>query len=137
MMTTNLKGFFEAVRRRKLDAQVTVPRVIEVVAETLIAHLRSTSSEFGTSPDPREGGTREHHPGGWGDITGLLEKSYDYEISKTSRGWRLRLSNSAEYAAELDARDGFFVLEGVDKTAREEVEKALKIALPDWRIRLT
>lgn len=75
---------------------------------------------------------------GWRNVTGNLADSYAFEVHTHSDGPTLVLSNSAEYAATLQARDGYFVLTGV-LDAGGPVEGALlrgaASVAPDWEVR--
>jgi hypothetical protein len=110
--------------------------VLESVGAETIAHLKSITDE---RRPPARGtlGERFAHPGHWADVTGVLANSYGWEIQPTENGWRLILSNTAEYAIHLEARHGFFVLTGVADPGGP-VEEALKDVAskiaPSWSV---
>jgi hypothetical protein len=80
---------------------------------------------------------RQAHPGHWADVTGQLALAYAWTVTRVGSGVVLVLSNSAEYAAALEARDGYFVLSGVADPGGP-VDLALRAAIarvaPDWRV---
>lgn len=127
--------------------------LLEMVGTEVISHLRSLTSEMrpparipgtarttkrGKKKPARKTGPRRAHPGHWADITGALANAYTHEVVQDpAGGYALVLRNGMEYAAALDARDGYFVLRGVtDRGGPVHIalERALKIAAPGWTV---
>lgn len=135
-MTTDMTAFYRQMAQVKMDVHTSVERVLFVVGTELVNWLKSTDPSFGSGIDRRGGHAVDVHPGGWMDDTTNMRDRYGFKVMRTSRGYRLRLFNDAEYAVYVDALEGYFVLEGVDEIARKEIDKALKLALPTWRIKL-
>lgn len=134
--------------------------VLEQVGWETIAYLRSIG--HGLRPPARPGEPpRSAHPGQWADITSNLANAYRFELyaggarirwtdagaelrvqgSFTERidfPLELRLINGMEYAAELEARDGYWVLSGVADPGGP-LESALRTVLarlaPDMEVR--
>jgi hypothetical protein len=81
---------------------------------------------------------RQAHPGHWADVTGQLALSYAFTVVTTPKGAMLTISNSAEYAAALEARDGYFVLSGVMEDGgpvEQAIRRAAAALAPGWIIR--
>jgi len=113
-----------------------VRNVAEMVGRETIAFLRSNTGEM--RPPSRAGQpSRRAHPGGWADITGNLALAYDFEIVEEADGWLIHFRNGMEYAAMLEARDGYFVLRNVTDPGGP-VDRALRTAVariaPDWTV---
>jgi hypothetical protein len=126
-----------------IDAAEKMALVAEAIGVETIAYFRSLTNEM--RPPARVPGTkattgvRRAHPGHWADVTGQLAASYDHEVERVGKAEVvLSLKNYAEYAAHLEARDGFFVLSGVTDPGGP-VEQALRRAVakhaPGWEIR--
>lgn len=131
-----IQGLAEALSKIEGDSNAKIRALLEATGIKTVAFLRSFTDK--TRPPIRSGGApRPAHPGEWGDISGQLALSYGYIIGQTTAGsgWRLVLVNGAEYAAALEARDGFYVLSGVTDRGGP-VETALRQAVqeiaPDW-----
>jgi hypothetical protein len=123
----------EAVRISEMQK---VRNVAEMVGHETIAFLRSKTGE--TQPPLRAGQpSRRAHPGGWADVSGNLALAYEFEILEEPDGWLVHFRNGMEYAAILEARDGYFVLRGVTDPGGP-VDRALRIAIariaPDWTV---
>ena len=132
-----LDGIAEELARVERDTSEKIRQLLEAVGILTVAFLRSFTSE--TRPPVRGANTpRPAHPGHWADISGHLALSYDKEVKQSEGGgWLLELSNSAEYAAALEARDGFFVLSGVTDRGgpvEEAVRRAVAQVAPDWTV---
>lgn len=86
---------------------------LELVGTRVVNYLRSLTESM--RPPVRSGeGPRQAHPGGWADVSGQLAISYHYEVRRLGpTTFELILSNNAEYAEALEARDGYFVIAGV------------------------
>lgn len=97
----------EAVERGRL--------LLEAAGAETISYLRSLTAEM-QPPVRRSEGPRAAHPGHWADITGDLARGYGYAVEKDAEGATLRLWNGVEYAAALEAKDGYFVLRGVTES---------------------
>lgn len=126
-----------ALRTLVLNEREKARLVLLQVGIETVAYLRSLTDEM-RPPAKRGEGERQAHPGHWADVTSVLEKSYGWAVDPLDDGWRLTLSNTAEYAAALEARDGYFVLTGVLEDGGP-VEQALRLAAraisPDWEVR--
>lgn len=155
-METDLEDFYEELE--ELEAEIDhVWKVALLVGDRVVNWLKSTDPKYGEQPPARNvqdtergsienpevvtEGPRVAHPGGWADITGNLANSYDYRLIQFPWGFQLVFLNDADYAAYLDARVGYFVLEGVadskDGKALVELERALNALLPDWDVNVT
>lgn len=120
----------------RIPEMLKVRNVAEMVGRETIAFLRSKTGD--TRPPTRAGQpSRRAHPGGWADVTGNLALAYDFELLEEPDGWLIHFRNGMEYAAILEARDGFFVLRGVTDPGGP-VDRALRIAVariaPDWTV---
>lgn len=86
---------------------------------------------------PGQGIPRRAHPGGWADITGDLAAGYEYRVEVGKEGATLVLANPVEYAASLEARDGYFVLSGAADPGgpvEQEIKRLVKKLAPEWEI---
>jgi hypothetical protein len=130
----SLRKALDLAGRQMLDA---APVILDAVGAETVAFLRSLTSEMQPPAKPGEP-ARAAHPGGWADITGQLANAYAWDVSTDGDGVRLVLSNNMEYAAALDAKDGYFVLSGVTEPGGP-VEAALRrvvaMVAPDWEVR--
>jgi hypothetical protein len=130
-----IQGLAEALSKIEGDSNAKIRALLEAVGIKTVAFLRSTTGK--TRPPIRSGGApRPAHPGEWADISGQLALAYDKDVQQgPNGGYRLVLTNGAEYAAALEARDGFYVLSGVTDRGGP-VETALRQAVqeiaPDW-----
>lgn len=116
------------LERVRISELQKVEALLEVTGREVVAYLRSLTGE--TRPAVRPGQpSRRAHPGHWADVTGILSNSYDFRVERDGEGVSLILLNSAEYAAELEVRDGYFVLKGVTDPGGP-VEQALREVLP-------
>jgi hypothetical protein len=83
------------------------------------------------------GGPRHAHPGHWADVTSNLANAYSFEVDVGDDYGQLMLKNSMEYAAYLEAKNGYFVLSGVLEPGGP-VERAILHVLaeiaPDWQV---
>lgn len=137
----------------ELDMATKAELILESIRVEVIAYLRSLTDELRPplrrsartgrlyQPSVRRGkdgslrqslGTeppRRAHPGHWADVTSQLALSYEGEVQRIPGGARLILRNGAEYAAALEARDGFFVLSGVAE-AGGPIDQALAVVVP-------
>jgi len=133
---TAIQGIAEALAPLDRDNTTKVRQLLNAVGLKTVAYLRSQTSE--RRPPVRAGGNeRPAHPGHWADISGQLAASYDKDVQETPGGYRLVMTNSAEYAAALEARDGFFVLSGVtDPGGPLEValRQAVATIAPEWTV---
>lgn len=128
----------QAIRELAISAEEKAKKVLESVGIETVSYLRSLTDEM-RPPAKRGEGERQAHPGHWADVTGQLALSYAWDVQGLpGYGARLTLSNSAEYAVYLEARDGFFVLSGVTDPGGP-VEQALRQAIaaiaPEWELR--
>lgn len=106
----------------------------EQLVEFTTADGRQVSFTAYEGSDEQE---RAAHPGGWADVSGDLARAYAWTVTKEQGGSTLTLSNHMEYAAALEARDGYFVLKGVMDPGGP-VEMALREIIrqvaPDWEL---
>lgn len=127
----------QAIREMVADAETKARKVLESVGIETIAYLRTLTDEMRPPAKPGEG-ERHAHPGHWADVSGQLALSYAWDVvGLPGYGARLTLSNSAEYAAWLEARDGFFVLSGVTDPGGpldEALRHAIAAIAPDWEL---
>jgi hypothetical protein len=83
-------------------------------------------------------GPRKAHPGGWGDITHLLEQSYRHEVIRDATEVVLGIINDDPegYGAELEQRMGFFVVHGLDDPGGliDQVIMVMIARAPDWQL---
>lgn len=131
-----MQGIAEALASLERDQREKIRQLLVAIGELTVSYLRSFTAK--TRPPLRgKNAPRPAHPGEWADVSGQLAASYGYTVEATSGGWALALTNSAEYAAALEARDGFWVLSGVTDRGGP-VETALRRALatvaPDWTV---
>lgn len=136
-LTISQPNVAAAIARLKVSIQERAALAFESVGVEVIAYLRSLTDE--TRPPVRRGGRlRQAHPGHWADVSGQLALSYGYEVDRLPDGGvRLVLKNGAEYAAYLEARDGFFVLSEVADPGGpvdQALEKVLPVIAPGMRL---
>jgi phage gpG-like protein len=132
-------GLAEALQTIEQDASRKIELVLRQTGILTIQYLRSLTNE--TRPPWRKGeGPRRAHPGHWADITGRLANGYAWDVGPSDDGgWALLLSNDTEYAAALEARDGFFVLKGVAEPGgpvERMLRQAASVTAPEWEVRL-
>lgn len=147
-------NFIMDLRGIQAQSEEKVRILLEMVGTEVISALRSLTSEMrpparipGTAKTTKRGkkkparktGPRRAHPGHWADITGALANAYAHEVVRDAEGgYALVLTNGMEYAAALDALDGYFVLRGVTDRGGPvhlALMQALKIAAPGWEVR--
>jgi Bacteriophage HK97-gp10, putative tail-component len=138
---TDLTDFYQEVRELEREIEDIPVKVMHVVGAVIVDWLKSTDPKFGHAAQlPGDTGPREQHPGGWADRTSRLSRGYRYKVIVRTGQYILRFSNNTEYAAFLDVHEGRFVLKGVADSSKapavRELEKALRIALPDWNVSL-
>lgn len=136
-LSINEQEFAREVASLELLAIERLVLMLESVGRETIAFLRSLTEE--TRPALRVGQpNRRAHPGGWADVTSQLANSYDFTVTREgTRGVVLTLLNSAEHAAYLEARDGYFVLRGVTEPGGpvdKAIRAAVRVVAPDWRV---
>lgn len=86
---------------------------LELVGIQVVNYLRSLTDSM-RPPVKADEGPRQAHPGGWADVSGQLALSYHYDVRRLGpTTFELTISNNAEYAEALEARDGYFVISGV------------------------
>ncbi len=132
-----LIGIAEALRDVERDVTLKIRQLMEYIGTETVAYLRSYTALM--APPIRPGDPeRRRHPGYWSDRSGALAGAYDHEVSQSARGWTLTLTNSMEYAATLEARDGYYVLSGVADPGgpvEQAMRRAVAIIAPDWTVR--
>lgn len=136
MLVGELTGIAETLKAVEIDAMKSAERILEYAGIKTIEALRSFIQE--TQPPVRKGDPpRPARLGHWADISGQLAASYSYKVERTFDGARLTLMNGAEYAAALEAKEGYFVLGGVvDRGGPVEsaIRQAVAIISPDWKV---
>lgn len=120
--------FAPMLRALEMDAHEKLRLLLDMVGRQTVDYLRSLTGEM-RPPARRGGANRQAHPGHWADVTGQLANSYEYDVEARADGATLTLRNGAEYAAELEAREGFFVLSGVTEPGGP-VDTALRRVIP-------
>lgn len=119
-----------------VDTTEKIRLVLEAIGVETIAYLRSLTAEL-RPPVHRGGPNRHAHPGHWADVTGNLANAYGYAVHVVADGAVLVLRNTMEYAAALEAKEGYFVLKGVterDGPIDRALRHALKTIAPDWEL---
>lgn len=86
--------------------------LLEMAGAETVAYLRSLTDRM-QPPVRKAEGPRPAHPGNWADITGDLARGYGYTVDKGVDHVDLTLWNREDYAAALEAKDGYYVLSGV------------------------
>lgn len=132
-----LRGVAEAIKSIEASTRTKVRLVLQEVGELTVKYLQSYLVTAGGPPDYKSP-PRPPHPGHWRDITGLLRESYYWRIRERAGGPVLELGNTADYAAALEARVGYFVLSGVTDPGgpvERAMRQAVKVVAPDWIIR--
>lgn len=121
------KDWLPTFEKLGLDAFKKAEWLLDQVGRDTISYLRSTTEEM--RPPARAGeGERRAHPGHWADVTNNLRNAYGHRVIRQGeRALLLILDNTMEYAATLEARDGFFVLSGVMERDGP-VERAIRAA---------
>jgi hypothetical protein len=121
------KEVAQAVDEGMVSQRQAMENVMHMVGEETIAYLRSYTSQ--RVPPVRAGEAwRRAHPGGWSDVTSNLVNAYGFTVEAQPGQVRLTFYNTMEYAAMVEARDGFFVLQGITDPGGP-VDKALREAL--------
>lgn len=131
-----LQGVTEALNRIERNVNVRLRRVMELIGVRTIEYLKSLTTEV-RPPATRGGGDRFAHPGHWADRSGHLANSYAWAVEEGPDGFTLRLTNSADYAIQLEQRDGFFVLSGVTDRGgpmQEALRQAVAEVAPSWQV---
>lgn len=109
--------------------------LLQLVGQDTVSYLRSLTTEM--RPPARAGEPdRRAHPGHWADVTTNLRQAYGYRVERSGdHALLLILDNTMEYAATLEARDGFFVLGGVMERDGP-VEQAIRAAAErvGWKV---
>lgn len=131
-----LEEIREAVEDGIVSTLQAMDRVLEMVGIETVAYLRGYTNE--RRPPVRRGEPeRRAHPGGWSDVTENLALAYDYEVTVTPDHVELAILNTMEYAAILEARDGFFVVRDVTDPGgpvEQALQRAVNVVAPDWRL---
>lgn len=128
-----------AVANIEVKTKANAVVLAQMVGIEVTNYLRSLTAK--TRPPARAGeGNRFAHPGGWADVRGTLANAYEWSVTPTATGARLRLSNSMSYAIFLELKDGYYVLSGVGEEGGP-VDAAIrkiagKLGLAPWPKRL-
>lgn len=69
------------VRVARGSILVSEREVENAVARGIIQYINWLRSVIGTKPPVKNSGPRNMHPGGWADITGLLDSAWRYKIN--------------------------------------------------------
>lgn len=142
--------FLESLAGLEMDIARKLLLTMEQVGWEVVAFLRSTG--HGTQPPARPGEpSRSAHPGGWSDVTSNLANAYRFELysggervrwstegeTPSLRGTRprspefpleLRFINGMEYAAALEAKDGYWVIREITERGGP-VQRALRTVI--------
>jgi len=131
-----LEGLTETLKEIEADISVKLRKVADFVGIRTIELLRSYINE--TRPPVRPGEpARKARYGHWADNSGNLARAYDYNVEQTPNSITIVFSNSMDYAAALDVKEGFFVLRGVaDRGGPVEqmLRRAVQELAPDWTL---
>lgn len=154
-LSVNDAEWVEELDKLDMDQRMKLAMMLVTVGHETVAYLRSLTPHM--RPPARTGeGERAAHPGGWADITGQLALSYRFEVwvgssrlvyldEYETRGSipatlppgrvKLVMLNDAEYAADMEERDGYWVLSGVTAPGAP-LEKAVRQAAErlGWRV---
>lgn len=115
--------FRAKLRRAERRAIVRAERLAELIASEIVNYARDTGG-YGTQPPARPGeGPRQAHPGGWADITSNLANSIKGRVERKGLSVTAIIEATEEYAAELDAKEGYDVLGGAEIIARAAIKK--------------
>lgn len=125
-MNTDFTGFEKQIEELEMDSKQKAENVAEGVAESVVNHARSLTSQ--TKPGVKSGeGFRRVHPGGWADITGNLANSIKSRVEWEGQTVIGIVEAGMEYAAYLDALEGIDVLGGADQIIKRAVKKYEKL----------
>lgn len=129
------EDFLREIAALEMDVSRKLAMTMDQVGWETVTFLRSLTNE--TSPPARPGEpSRRAHPGHWADITSNLANAYRFELyangqlirwstegpspslggfvpSQISFPIELKFLNGMEYAAALEARDGYWVLQEI------------------------
>ena len=155
-LSINDQQWMREFEELEMDERTKLVMMLQGVGFEAVAYLRSLTGHM--RPPVRTGeGERAAHPGAWADITGALALGYSFEVwvgtsrllylqgeevrgsvpSRLPHG-RLKLGmlNGTEYAADMEERDGYWVLSGITAPGAP-LDKALHRAARQlgWRLR--
>lgn len=158
--------FLKQMKQLQVEKTKRLALLGERIGYEVIAYLRSHTSETRPPSRPGYP-ERRAHPGGWADITSTLALSYRFEVRVGGRrvAWSKKQAagsslgalavdrapepdepaseveivfiNGAEYAAALEAKEGYWVLSGIEQPGgpiEKAIRKAVAVVAPDWRI---
>lgn len=152
--------FLSAFAALEMEVARKLLMTMDQVGWEVIGYLRSLTDEIRPPARPGEP-SRRAHPGGWADVTSNLANAYRFELyaggelvrwstegpNATREGsipaspqfpLELRFLNGMEYAAYLEARDGFWIIREITE-AGGPVRRAMRTVLaaidPDAEIR--
>lgn len=102
------------VKKIAADESAVARLVLEAVGADVVAYLKTYMANANpphkTTPPP----PGPYTPGGWRKITGSLTAGYQPpKVEAISGGWRLTIENTDDTAFIMEARDGFFVVNGI------------------------
>jgi hypothetical protein len=135
---TDFTGLLDELQRDvEKDVESKLGEVADFVGKYAVEWLRGYTGQL--RPPRREGEPlRPARRGGWADENGFLVSEYRYEVSHARGQVTLTLFNDADFAAELELMEGYFVLSGVTDPGGP-IEDALRAALaaiaPEYEIR--
>ena len=136
MVPGQLEGLDELLRSMEIEAKDRLVLLMQEIGERTLEFLRSYTNQ--TAPPIRKGDPpRRRHPQYWADRTGDLARAYDYTVTVSGNVVNLTFANDMGYAAELEGRDGYFVLKGVTERGgpvEAALRQALAIVAPDWEL---
>jgi hypothetical protein len=129
-----LREATEAVDQGLVSQKEAVRNLMDMIGIDVVNYLRGYTSQ--RQPPVRRGqADRKAHPGGWADVTSNLMNGFRYDVIEDAGSVWLQFSNSMEYAATLEARDGYFVLEGITDEGgpvEEALNKVISRVAPGW-----
>jgi len=118
----DLSEFREKLKFHEHDITRRAEMLGRVLASEIVKHALTLTSE--TKPGIKPGdGPRRTYPGGWADVTTQLAQSISGRIKKHGFGVEVIIEATAEYAHDLNEREGYEVLGGVDELARQAINR--------------
>lgn len=130
-------SFIRKLQQHERDITQRSARVLELSAREAVNFATSNTSATVPGINPGDG-PRNTHPGGWADRTSNLVNSIQVGKVKITRGaisvdfgvgaekQTQDVSAAMEYASILDDKDGYSVLGGADRVARQALNRNAK-----------
>lgn len=110
----------EWLKRRK----ELIKNVSEVISGELLNYARSQTSNIVAGINAGDG-VRRTHPGGWADRTSVLVNSMVRRVSIDGDSIVVEFFAGAEYAGELDKKEGYSVFAGIETEFIPRLNKTL------------